>query len=93
MGNLVWTTQQLFYTLFGFNTILVGMRRATEHYDMKWGDIKLWTDSNNLKYLEMNERNTKTRTGRNPRDKRSIPQRAFENIEQPEKCPFQAYLL
>ena len=41
----------------------------------------------------MNERNTKTRTGRNRRDKRSIPQRAFENIEQPEKCAVQAYLL
>jgi hypothetical protein len=41
----------------------------------------------------MNERNTKTRTGRNRRDKRSIPQRPFENIEQPEKCAVQVYLL
>jgi hypothetical protein len=41
----------------------------------------------------MNERNTNTRTGRNPRDKRSIPHRAFENIEQPEKCAVQVYLL
>ena len=69
------------------------MRGVMEHYDMKWGDIKLCTDSNNLKYLEMNERNTNTRTGRNPRDKRSSPQRAFENIEQPEKCAVQVYLL
>jgi hypothetical protein len=44
----------LLHTIWFFNTIF-GMRGVTEHYDMKWGDIKLCTDSNNLKYLEMNE--------------------------------------
>jgi len=39
---------------------------------MAWGDIELKTDTNGIEYLEFNERQSKTRTGVNPRDVRHV---------------------
>ena len=53
------------------NTTLSGMRGATENHSMKWGDVKLKKDENELEFLEFHERDNKTRTGN------SIHQRPF----------------
>ena len=44
------------------NTIQFGLREYKEHRDMCWGDVKL-LKTNRVEYLELNEIQTKTRTG------------------------------
>ena len=69
----------LLHTVWFFNTIYFGLRGVSEHYQMKWGDVKLCKDHLGNEYLQMNERNTKTRTGVDVKNKREIPQRAWAN--------------
>ena len=83
----------LLHTMWFYNTVYFGLRGIAEHYHMKCGDVKLCKDSKGLSFLEMNERNTTTRTGKNYRDKREIPQRAFQNEQNPNRCPVKAYLV
>ncbi|CAC5425298.1 unnamed protein product [Mytilus coruscus] len=67
---------------------------VTEHHQMTWGDVKILRDNSpGLEYLQMNERNTKTRTGKSLRDQRDIPQMAWANPENELKCPVHAYKL
>ena len=41
-----------------------GLRGCKEHRDMSWGDVKLKKTVDGEEFLEFNERQTKTRTGR-----------------------------
>ena len=54
-----------------------GMRGATEHVKMMWGDVELKTSSDGTEYLEFNERQTKTRTGKTG-NARPFSPKAFE---------------
>ncbi|XP_052080614.1 transcriptional regulator QRICH1-like [Mytilus californianus] len=84
----------LLHTVWFFNTVYFGLRGVTEHHQMTWGDVKIQRDnSSGLEYLQMNERNTKTRTGKSLRDQRDIPQMAWANPENELKCPVHAYKL
>ena len=67
------------------------MRSRVEHREMQWGDIKLQIDSEGQEYLEYSERQTKTRTGVNPRDTRAFMPKAFSNKTDPSKCPVEIY--
>ena len=51
-------------TLWLFFTIHFGMRGVQEHVDLQWGDVQLHEDNTGAEYLEFNERQTKTRTGK-----------------------------
>ena len=44
---------------------------------MKWGDVQLVTDLNGAEYLEYSERQTKTRTGAEPRNIRAVKPKAY----------------
>ena len=44
---------------------------------MKWGDVQLLTDMNGAEYLEFSERETKTRTGAEPRNVRAVKPKAY----------------
>ncbi|CAC5419028.1 unnamed protein product [Mytilus coruscus] len=69
-------------------------RGVTEHHQMIWGDVKILRDnSSGLEFLQMNERNTKTRTDKSLRDQRDIPQMPWANPENELKCPVHAYKL
>ncbi|CAC5426099.1 unnamed protein product [Mytilus coruscus] len=51
-------------------------------FDMNiWGDVTLNTASDGTKYLELNERQTKTRTGANVADVRELSPKIFETKE------------
>jgi hypothetical protein len=39
------------------------MRSRTEHVNLRWGDVELKETSAGVKFLELSERATKTRTG------------------------------
>ena len=61
------------------------MRPGQEQRYLRWGDIVLKTDSNSARFLQYStERQTKTRTGENPRNQRDVKPVMYENEENPE---------
>ena len=56
-----------------------GVRGCKEQKELRWGDIVLKTDSDGKEYLECFERQTKTRTGEDPRNQRPIKPRMYAN--------------
>ena len=80
-------------TLWFNNTVHFGMRGGvTEHRSLCWGDITLKTE-NNLEYLQLNELQTKTRDGANPRDVRRVRPKMWASTKDPERCPVAVYKL
>ncbi len=80
------TAEGLLNTVWFNNTIHFGLRGCKEHRDMRWGDIKLCETSTGQEYLEFNERETKTRSGNDPRNVRAIAAKMFA-VQNNEKCP------
>lgn len=78
-------------TLWLYTTIHFGLRGCQEHRDMTWGDVTLKKDDSGQEYLEFCERQTKTRTGENPRDIRKVTPKLWSNTLQPERCPIKVY--
>ncbi|WAR31414.1 hypothetical protein MAR_033956, partial [Mya arenaria] len=64
-----------------------------KNYDLRLGDVELKTSSSGLKYLALNERQTKTRTGSNITDVRDVTPKIFSIPEDIERCPVHAYKL
>ena len=57
---------------------------------MCWGDVLLRQTTNGEKFLEYTERQTKTRTGENPRDVRKIKPKMF-SVQGRERDPVVVY--
>jgi len=85
------TPRTLINTMWWYNSLHFGMRAITEHKQMCWGDIEVKTGSNHRRFLEFNERATKTRTGSSKNDANQN-QKAYENPTNPERCPVELYL-
>ena len=69
--------EALLNTVWLNNTQHFGLRGCQEHRDMKWGDVELKITADGLEYLEYNERQTKTRTGSQPKDTRTVKPKMF----------------
>lgn len=85
------TPDSIINTLWFYSTVHFGLRGSNEHRDMCWGDITLGTDIQGQEYLEFSERQTKTRTGENPRDVRKVKPKMWSNNENIYKCPVAVY--
>ena len=70
--NLIWWN----------NCVHFGMRGGKEHRDMKWGDVTL-VETPTKSYLVYQERQTKTRQGDQPRNRRIIPPKQFSTSRDP----------
>ena len=71
-----------------------GLRGCKEQRELQWGDVVLKSDSEGKQYLEyFVERQTKTSTGENPRNKRQVKTRTYQNktTESAERDPVQVY--
>ena len=69
------------------------MRPGKEQRDLCWGDLELKVDAEGVRYVQFStERQTKTRTGENPRDVRETKPKMFENPDNIERCPVTAFL-
>ena len=77
------------------NCLHFGLRGGKEQRDLQWGDIELKTDLNGKEYLEYSvQRQTKTRPGDNPANRRAVKPRMFENkAVGPERDPVFVYKL
>lgn len=84
--------EALLNTLWLNNTQYFGLRGCQEHRDMKWGDVVLKTTADGLDYLEYNERQTKTRTGVQPKDTRTVKPKMF-SVPGSERDPVSFYRL
>ncbi len=87
--------QALINTLWYNNCLHFGLRGGKEQRDLKWGDVLLKKDTEGEEYLEYNtERQTKTRTGENAMNRRSVKPRMYENLSAvPERNPVFLYKL
>ena len=84
------TPQSIINSLWLNNTVHFGMRAVKEHYTLMWGDVKQkYDDQEQLEYLVYDtERQTKTRTGTDPRNIRLTKPRIYtEGV----RCPVQLY--
>ena len=69
------------------------MRPGKEQGDLCWGDLQLKTDSEGNRFIEFNiERQTKTRTGENPRNIREKKPKMYEGKSNADRCPVNTYL-
>ena len=76
------------------NCIYFGMRPGKEQRDLCWGDLQLNTDSEGNHFVEFSqERQTKTRTGGNPRNLRDKKPQMYENKNNPDRCPINTWPL
>ena len=83
--------ESLINTIWYMNTIHFGLRGCDEHRKMKWGDVQLKTDTDGTEYLEYSERQTKTRSGEDPRNIRAVKPKAFASQTSPDKNPVYVY--
>ena len=61
------------------NTQHFGLRGCHEHRNMRWGDVQLQTSAKGTGFLGYTERQTKTRTGAEPKDTRTVKLKMFSD--------------
>ena len=85
--------QAVINTLWLNSTIHFGLRSGKEQREIRWGDVKLKQTPDGKEYLEYwVERQTKTRTGTDPRDTRKIKPRMYSAPDLPaERDPVRVY--
>ena len=87
-----YSPSSLIYSMWMICTLQFGMRTGKESHDLRWGDVELKTDDDGSEYLVYTqERQTKTRTGSNPRDIRKTKPRAYAVPEVPNRDPVALY--
>ncbi|VDI52912.1 Hypothetical predicted protein [Mytilus galloprovincialis] len=74
------TPEAMINTLWLNNSVHFGLRGVTEHYELRWGDITLNTASDGMRYLQLNERQSKTRTEENVNDIRDVSPKFYECV-------------
>ena len=82
----------LLSALWYMNTVHFGLRGTHEHRQLKWGDIKLVTETGGQQKLIYNERLTKTRDGTNTKNTRAYAPTSWENPQNETKCHVSLYL-
>ena len=75
------SAHSLINTLWLNNCIYFGLRSGLEHRNLRWGDVQLFEDSEGCEFLEVNERQTKTRQGEDVRNVRSVKPRMMQILE------------
>ena len=77
--------EALINTLRLFNLPHFGPRGYGEHRKTCWGGVQLLKDADGTYYLHFSERQTKTRSGADPRSVRPIKPKAFAITDLPRK--------
>ena len=89
-SNILWisSAEALINTVWLKNSIRFGLRGCDERCQMCWSDVKLLRDADRTEYLEYCERQTKTRSGEEPRNIKPVKPKAFARPDgPPEKDP------
>ena len=84
--------EALLNTVWLFNSVHFGLRGCEEYRQMTWGDVQLHMEADGTEYLEYSERQTKTRTGAEPRNVTAVKPKAFAAANgPPERAPVAVY--
>ena len=87
------TSRALLNTVWMNNCIYFGISPEQEQQDLCWADLEIKTNADGLRYVKFpTERQTKTRTGENPKNVRESKPKMFENRDNPERSPVTTYL-
>ena len=70
----------------------MGMRGQDEHHKLKFADFEVKVTSDGKKYVEFNERDTKTRTGASG-ERRAFKPKMWSNTHCPDRCPVRLFEL
>ncbi|XP_053403158.1 uncharacterized protein LOC128558273 [Mercenaria mercenaria] len=62
-----------------------GLRGRDEHNKLRWGDVTILEEVDGARYMQYEERDTKTR--KNPGEDRPIKPRVYATPNKPETCP------
>ena len=81
----------LLRVLFFYLSLNFGMRSGQEHRDLRLGDIKLLEDHNGREFLAYSERQTKTRTGADPKNTRKCVPQLWSQPTMGERDPVAVY--
>ena len=84
------SSEALINTIWLNNTQFFGLRGCQEHRDMRWGVVERKETEDGTAFLEYSERQTKTRTGADPKDSRTVKPKMFAVVGS-ERDPVQAY--
>ena len=84
--------ESLLNTLWLNNTQHFGLRGCQEHRNMRWGDVQSQTSADGTEFLEYTERQTKTRTGAEPKDTRTVKPKMF-SVPGSDRDPLRAFHL
>ena len=84
------SSEALINTIWLNNTQFFGLRGCQEHRDMGWGDVERKETADGTVFLEYSERQTKTRTGADPKDSRTVKPKMFAVVGS-ERDPVRAY--
>ena len=85
-------TEALLNTVWLCNSEHFGLRGCEEHRQVTWGDVQLHMEADGTEYLEYSERQTKTKTGAEPRNVRAVKPKAFAAPNgPPERDPVAVY--
>ncbi|XP_052218116.1 uncharacterized protein LOC127835719 [Dreissena polymorpha] len=85
------TPSSLLNTMWYNNCVHFGLRRTMEQYTLCWEDVTLRTAADGTEFLELNERQTKTRKEDDFSNIRKVPPRMYAT--QDDRCPIAAYKL
>ena len=81
----------LLRVLFFYLSVNFGMRSGQEHRDLKMGDVQLRQDHNGREFLTYQERQTKTRTGADPKNTRKCVPQLWSQPTMGERDPVVVY--
>ena len=84
------SSEALINTIWLNNTQFFGLRGCQEHKDMRWGDVEKKETADGTAFLGYNERQTKTRTGADPKGSRTVKPKLFA-VAGSERDPVRAY--
>ena len=86
------SAEALINTVWLMNLNYCGLRGCDERRQMRWSDVKILRDAYGTEYLEYCERQTKTRSGEEPRNIRPVKPKTFAMPDgAPEKDPVSVY--
>ena len=71
------SAEALVNTLWLLNSVHFGLRGYGDHRQMAWGDVNLLQKTDGTEYLEYTEWQTKSRSGAEPQNIRTVKPKAF----------------
>ena len=76
-------------------TLHLGLHGRDEHYKLTFGDLEVKETTDGKKYVQFNERDTKTRTGETGQNTRAFQPKMWSTPQNTDRCPvrlFELYL-